>query len=65
MSKNFVDCKKEVIDVFIQCLAYLHVQKLKKPLFFGSTQSEEELIQRIEDTLELFAPELVKEANHE
>ena len=65
MSKKLADCKKEVIDVFLSCLAYLQAQRLMKPLRFMSTQSEEELIQRLEDTLRLFAPELVKEASDE
>ena len=65
MSKDFADCKKRVIDVFLWCLAYLKAQALIKSLGSRSTESEEALMQSIEDTLKLIAPDLMKEAEHD
>lgn len=62
MSKDFANCKKEVVDVLLSCLAYLNAQKLARPLFSWSTKNDDELLRKVEDTLKLIAPELMKEA---
>ena len=67
MSKDIAYCRKEIVSTFLSCLAYLKAQKLIKPLYrsFSGTEAEDGLIQEIEDTLRLFAPDLLKEAEHD
>ena len=65
MSKDFTDCKEEVVSILRSCLAYLCLQKLIRPFYIGSIEIGDELTQQIEDTLRIFAPELVEEAEHD
>lgn len=65
MSKAFVDCKKEVLEVLFSCFFYLCAEKLSRELMHVDTKNEDELLQSIMDTVKLFAPELVEEAEHE
>ena len=65
MSKDFSDCKKEVLEVLFSCFFYLTAEKLSRELMYVDTKNEDELLQSIKDTVRLFAPELVEEANDE
>lgn len=65
MSKNFADCKDEVLDVIHSCFLYLCMMQLIAELRHESTKNEDLLIQQIQDTVRLFAPELVEEVSHE
>ena len=65
MSRDFADCKKEVFETLLSCLAYLSAEELHRKLMFKNTKNEDELIQKIQDTVRLFAPELLKEVEHE
>ena len=65
MTKDFADCKKEVLEVLFSCFFYLTAEKLSRELMHVDTKNEDELLQSIKDTVRLFAPELVEEAEHE
>ena len=65
MSKDFSDCKKEVLEVLFSCFFYLTAGKLSRELMHMDTKNEDELLHNIRDTVRLFAPELVEEAKHE
>ena len=65
MSKEFSDCKNEVLEVLYSCFFYLTAEKLSRELMHVDTKNEDELLQSIEDTVRLFAPELVEEAEYE
>ena len=65
MTKDFADCKKEVLEVLFSCFFYLCAEKLSRELMHVDTKNEDELLQSIKDTVRLFAPELVEEAEHE
>ena len=65
MSKNFADCKDEVLDVLYSCFLYLCMMQLIAELRHESTKNEDLLIQQLQDTVRLFAPELVEDASHE
>lgn len=63
MTKEFAECKKEILDVLFSCFMYLCAEKLARELRFQDTKNEDELLQSIKDTVRLFAPELVEEAH--
>ncbi|MBR0251026.1 MAG: hypothetical protein IJQ77_08075 [Synergistaceae bacterium] len=63
MTKEFAECKKEILDVLFSCFMYLCAEKLVRELRFQDTKNEDELLQSIKDTVRLFAPELVEEVN--
>ena len=63
MTKEFAECKKEILDVLFSCFMYLSAEKLARELRFQDTMNEDELLQSIKDTVRLFAPELVEEVN--
>ena len=65
MSKDFSDCKKEVLEVLFSCFFYLTAEKLSRELVHFDTKNEDELLHNIRDTVRLFAPELVEETEHE
>lgn len=65
MSKVFADCKEEVLETLFSCFVYLCAEKLSRELMHEDTKNEDELLQRIKETVMLFAPELVEEAEHE
>ena len=65
MKKDIADCKKEIVSTFISCLAYLKVLVMISDMFHNSTEAEDGLIQQIEETLRLFAPELLRDVEHE
>ena len=65
MSKDIADYKKEVLGALCSCLSYLFTEKLCLELKHKDTKAEDELIQSIIDTVELFTPELVEGASHE
>lgn len=63
MTKEFAECKKEILDVLFSYFMYLCAEKLARELRFQDTKNEDELLQSIKDTVMLFAPELVEEAH--
>ena len=63
MTKEFAECKKEILDVLFSCFMYLSAEKLARELRFQDTMNEDELLQSIKDTVRLFAPELVEEVH--
>ena len=65
MTKEFAECKKEILDVLFSCFMYLCAEKLARELRFQDPKNEDELMQDIRNTVKLFAPELVEEVNHE
>ena len=65
MSKDIAYCRKEIVSTFISCLAYLKAHVIVDEMFHNNTEAEDGLIQEIEDTLRLFAPELLKEVKHD
>ncbi len=65
MSKDFADCKDEVMDTLHSCFVYVCAMQLINELTHQSTKNEDDLIQQIKNTVKLFAPELVVEAEHD
>ena len=65
MKKDIADCKKEIVSTFISCLAYLKARVMVREMFHNNTETEDVLIKEIEETLRLFAPELLKDVEHE
>ena len=63
MTKEFAECKKEILEVLFSCFMYLCAEKLARELRFQDTKNEDELLQSIKDTVRLFAPELVEEVH--
>ena len=55
MKKDIADCKKEIVSMFISCLAYLEARVMVREMFHNNTGIEDVLIQEIEETLRLFA----------
>lgn len=64
MSKDFAECKNEILAVLSSCFIYLCAEKLVRELRFQDTKNEDKLMQDIRDTVRLFAPELVSELNN-